>query len=326
MPLNRPRITRPRILIWFSIVFVCFCLSMIGSGVWAAVRIYSADKAAPTGVSACDRFLDRVLHSQYPAPPEIAGGANRILVSYKVSGDQLGDPVLSDAPASLKSLQEDQNTQRRIWNYFAAIIPSVARVPLKEYEIFTDGTGSATARTIITYTDTKKSSYESMALLVDPADFTDEQQFTGILLHEFGHMVTLDSTQMNGRIDAVFCPRYFNNSGCSEPNSYLQGFYERFWKDIFREWTAASTQSDPAQAKVDLAGFYRLHRTEYVSEYAASSPVEDIAESWMHFVLSPHPAGNAIADQKVSFFYAYPELVQLRLDIANRLCANNRLT
>jgi hypothetical protein len=49
--------------------------------------------------------------------------------------------------------------------------------------------------------------------------------------------------------------------------------------------------------------------------------MEDIAESWAFFVLSPKPELKSIADEKILFFYEYPELVELRTQILNNICA-----
>ncbi len=49
-----------------------------------------------------------------------------------------------------------------------------------------------------------------------------------------------------------------------------------------------------------------------------SNPEEDIAEAWTMFVLNPKPAGDSIAEEKMLFFYDYPELVKLRAEIASR--------
>ena len=62
------------------------------------------------------------------------------LVTYIVVGDQIKDPLdesgLSD---SLKDYQKDRQTQQRIWDYFAAIIPPDQRKFLDAFIIFTDG-------------------------------------------------------------------------------------------------------------------------------------------------------------------------------------------
>jgi len=50
-------------------------------------------------------------------------------------------------------------------------------------------------------------------------------------------------------------------------------------------------------------------------------PAEDIAESFTYFVFTPKPTGNSIKEQKIAFFYEYPELVKLRSDILNGACS-----
>ena len=70
-----------------------------------------------------------------------------------------------------------------------------------------------------------------------------------------------------------------------------------------------------------LYGFYKKYQDQFVGDYAVTHPAEDIAESFTHFVFSPKPAGESIRDQKVRFFYEYPELVELRGQILNATCA-----
>jgi hypothetical protein len=57
-----------------------------------------------------------------------------------------------------------------------------------------------------------------------------------------------------------------------------------------------------------------------VDDYAVTDPSEDIAETWAFFVLSPKPQGGTVSDQKLLFFYQYPELVQVRGQILQNLC------
>ena len=69
-----------------------------------------------------------------------------------------------------------------------------------------------------------------------------------------------------------------------------------------------------------LEDFYEVHQDQFLSDYAATSPAEDIAEAWAFFVLSPKPELNSIANEKILFFYEYPELVELRTQILKQLC------
>ena len=57
-----------------------------------------------------------------------------------------------------------------------------------------------------------------------------------------------------------------------------------------------------------------------MDDYAVTDISEDIAETWAFFVLSPRPQGDTMADQKLLFFYQYPELVQVRQHILENLC------
>jgi hypothetical protein len=66
--------------------------------------------------------------------------------------------------------------------------------------------------------------------------------------------------------------------------------------------------------------FYWLHANQFLTSYAAKNPEEDIAESWAFFILSSKPEPTSIANQKILFFYEYPELVTLRQEIRDRLC------
>jgi hypothetical protein len=63
-----------------------------------------------------------------------------------------------------------------------------------------------------------------------------------------------------------------------------------------------------------------VYQDQFVTDYAPTSPVEDIAESWTFFVLSPKPELNSIANEKILFFYEYPELVELRTQILKQIC------
>lgn len=62
-----------------------------------------------------------------------------------------------------------------------------------------------------------------------------------------------------------------------------------------------------------------------MTDYAATNPGEDIAESWTAFILQPKPTGSTIADQKTLFFYDYPELVRLRGQITSRTFSRFRV-
>jgi hypothetical protein len=252
------------------------------------------------------------------------------LVRYRVDGDIIKNPIeeygLSE---SLKDYQKDSRTQERIWNYFISIIPFEQRKFLNAYIIFTDG-----KENLLAAVAQSNRSPNEWDLSVDIADAADPQDLTFTLIHEFGHLLTLNPAQVvpsqeifdhpdNRRIyneEKNACKTYFPGEGCSKPEAYINGFFEQFWPYIYDEWSKIDSIDDEDAYYDALDTFYQLHEDQFVTDYAPTSPAEDIAESFSSFILKSKPTGDSIADQKVLFFYDYPELVQLRSQIGHRLC------
>ena len=254
------------------------------------------------------------------------------MVTYNVNGDSLSAPMLSEVPDNLLPYQRDFDKQRATWELFATMIPREDRGVLRQFRIITDGPGGVLSAVEQTNDDPR-----AWVLDADIADMNDTKNLAFTLLHEFGHLLTLgpaqvppdmqvfndpNSTRARERAAAA-CGSYFPGEGCSLADSYLNGFFNRFWKDIYDRWTAIDTLPDSDSRQEQLQAFYRRHQTEFVDSYAVTSPVEDIAESWAFFVLSPRPTGTSARDQKLGFFYDYPELIALRERILSGLCAAN---
>ena len=124
---------------------------------------------------------------------------------------------------------------------------------------------------------------------------------------------------------AAACPTYFTGTGCSYSDSYINTFYTRFWLGINDEWEKIdSLQYNPEDSTPYFDGlysFYKSHQDQFVDDYATTHPTEDIAEAFAYFVFTPKPTGDSIKEQKIAFFYEYPELVQLRENILNGACS-----
>ena len=92
----------------------------------------------------------------------------------------------------------------------------------------------------------------------------------------------------------------------SAPGSYLDDFYQAFWTGYL----------DDRLANPDSCNFFLRHEDDFVTDYASSSPSEDIAESFTYFVLQDGPRpGDAVWEQKLNFFFDYPEMTALRQEI-----------
>jgi hypothetical protein len=253
-----------------------------------------------------------------------------VLITYEVSGDQIGAPHNRPVPAELEDERDDLNRHAAIWNYFVSIIPQEQRELLSAFVIFTDGPGNHLAAV-----SPSSSNPELWILQVDILDTESYYDLTYSLIHEQGHLLTLNSEQVTPstamlrfpdnetvyRQEAAACPQYFLGEGCSTPDSYLNQFFDRFWPYLYPEWERIEQEKDEDTRQSLLEEFYNVYRDQFLSSYASTSPAEDIAESWTFFVLSPKPELHSIADEKILFFYEYPELVQLRTRILKQICA-----
>jgi len=253
------------------------------------------------------------------------------LVTYTVSGDEISDPSFETVAANLQSEQNDSATQHEIWKYFSELIPADQRQIISEYSIITDGQGGTLAAVSQTQSDANL-----WSLQVDIADSTDYNDLTFTLVHEFGHLLTLGPDQVppslaifkNPDNDNIYqqevsaCPQYFPGEGCASPDSYINTFYDQFWVDIYEEWNKINLEENEDIYNQRLDAFYNKYQEQFVTDYAVTNPEEDMAETWAFFVLGPKPAGNTIAEQKILFYYQYPELVKLRAQILNNLCAS----
>lgn len=117
-------------------------------------------------------------------------------------------------------------------------------------------------------------------------------------VHEFGHVITLNNTQTD--ISKRDPNKFYYTPECFRKGSYILEFYNKFWKELNTESGASLYFEKP-----DL----------FVDQYSSQNVNEDIAESFMLFVLSNRPSGNSIAEHKIQFFYSYPELVEVRNNI-----------
>ncbi len=250
------------------------------------------------------------------------------LVTYAVNGDTITAPVYDSVPDALRDYQQDNVAQEKIWDFITTVIPADQRTMVTGFVLYTDGASESLGA--VEQTDDPHAWMFEMDL-IDGGNFPD---LATTAIHEFAHLLTLndsqvttdfpvfenpDSQQIYDRESAA-CPNYFTFEGCSNADSYLNTFFDRFWPGIYVEWQAIDAETDQALLDRQLSHFYQKYAGQFVSEYAATSPSEDIAETFMYFIFTPKPSGAAISDLKTLFFYEYPELVALRERILENLC------
>jgi hypothetical protein len=266
--------------------------------------------------SACLSQLEVMLNDEgewagYYGAPEVDD--EYTLVTYQVSGDEISTPDYeTDIPDDLLEYQQDTHTHEYLWRFFTDIIPADQRGMISEFIIFTDGVDN-----VIGATD-EADIPDTWTLELDILDSEDLPLLATTLVHEFGHMLTLNDQQLD--YETSTCSTYETLDGCSADDSYINDFYDAFWTDIYDEWEANVLTADGEVDEDEVYNFYDQYPDQFLTDYAPTGPEEDIAESWIYFVMGPKPAGDTIAEQKILFFYDYPELVTLRQQILNGMC------
>jgi hypothetical protein len=222
----------------------------------------------------------------------------------------------------------------RIWNFYVAFIPPELRSTIESFIIFTDGPEETTA-----WVSRSGSDRDYSQVGFDLLDSNYPPYLADTLVHETAHLLTLNSSQMElnetehyyyydeKRKDFFGCEQYVADGGCSLPDSYINLFYQEFWKDSYAEWWKIDKEAQKAKGSDeywDILGekFYSKHEEWFLNSYAATSIEEDMAESFAFFVLNPKPRRTKwIYQQKIAFYYDFPELVKYRQEMIESLCS-----
>ena len=140
---------------------------------------------------------------------------------------------------------------------------------------------------------------DRFSIRIDKNDFfnsdgsmKDTGKFLATAVHEYGHELTLNKDQMD--VSKLTDTADYNDISLYLEDSYMKAFYDQFYSD-------------------GKAREFYTYPEDYVSEYAGTAGMfEDIAESFMQFVVSDRQEGDTLAAEKVNFFYDYPELIKVR--------------
>ncbi|GAB1420575.1 hypothetical protein MASR2M15_06790 [Anaerolineales bacterium] len=149
----------------------------------------------------------------------------------------------------------------------------------------------------------------------EPEDGYDDIPYT--IIHEFAHILSFDTDTYTAftpdqDVEAAFaaCVGTIVFEGCLMPESYMAQFVTEFYdtqSDLYQQFIYGE---DPSL----LQQLYEQNPDAYVSEYAATNPDEDFAESFAHFIVlteeeaEEYPTGQ----EKILWFYDQPDLVEIR--------------
>ncbi len=222
---------------------------------------------------------------------------------FKVDGNTMAlDPdrntTFQPIDDTQKQKYEDACAQIR------AIVPEDIWKRVSSFAVFASGSTSAFAQFENLDRKTFRIGIDETSMLDQSGRLIPEQK--EVIVHETAHIITQNDSQVSSKpmkssyatVNDEFLDQY-------QKDSYLYQFFLRFWSNLYEEYR---NSTDPSV-------FYSKYQDQFVSDYAAMVPEEDIAESFRVFVLNDKPTSDSIRDQKVRFFYEYEEFVRWREEI-----------
>ncbi len=193
---------------------------------------------------------------------------------------------------------------KEIWDFYKSMIPASEISWIKQFEIY-DGEGAEYG--YVTNLDDGLEKWR-LGIAIDGAytnGLNGDKELAHTIIHEQFHVMSLNRTQLNPNTNDC---DYNTDEGCSLEESYLDDFVETFWMDILEEHQKINPNNENK-----LYRFYEKYESQFVNDYAATNPEEDIAESFTYFVKNEKNDNPIdIRYQKVQHFYQYEELVNLR--------------
>jgi len=201
--------------------------------------------------------------------------------AYVVADGELGelcfgadDPVIVDA-----------------WESLATIAPRVQLADLLLFAGFEpDGDDEADTLAFVNSIDADGSAFQMSVNTLDAVADPDELLLT--LAHEFSHVFTATSTQLDRTDEAIDeCDTWFNGEGCYVDDSLMLAWIDEFWTGPVLD-SVDPLEDSPADADA------RCDQDDgFFGPYAATNPEEDFAEAFSAFVLELEPVTEGQAER-----------------------------
>lgn len=194
---------------------------------------------------------------------------------------------------------------KEIWQAIKEFLPDQYEGYIKSFIISTKSQEDSLASVAVLDDENKRFDFEIAldSFVNAKGEFYLESESYATLAHEYMHIVTLCDKQMQSDVQSEK-NTFEVLEGITKSSSYLNMFYNKFW----------TKYKDEIQKEDEEASYkrYEDHEDEFINDYAATNPVEDIAESFAYFVIGVEPKGHSIKEQKIKFFYEFSELIELR--------------
>ncbi len=222
-----------------------------------------------------------------------------VRVIYRVDEGELGEVCLG----------EDVPELREAWEALAELTTPEARLGVR---LYAGWEGNEDNDLLAFATPTFEAEGGELSIIAVEIDQTrdDPAEARLTILHELAHVFTQTPDQLEWHLDPDECgDTYWNDSGCTLPDSYLNRWVEDFWTD---DQVAAATEAeDRDSVGAELCEI----DSNFLGEYAATHPDEDFAESFSAYVYDLRVA-PAVQD-KIDWFGQFPEFAEMRAAAAN---------
>lgn len=197
----------------------------------------------------------------------------------------------------------EYNYHKEIWKKAKKIIPFDLLKGIKYFVPFeVDKKRGAYAAGFMQPIDFNSTPYEWS---IGVASNANEKDLSYILIHEFGHYISLKDTTI--KINAGL------NNIKAEGGELLQSFIEKCLGHIAEE----SENVEDSNRYL----FYARHKDDFVTKYAVSNLLEDFAESFAKFVKSSNFESERLKC-KMEFFNSRSDLVAIKNQIITNLKDN----
>ncbi len=249
-----------------------------------------------------------------------------LLFCYSVSGNTL--TPISSISESKGILRNDTAKHRLMWERLTNLIPLELRENNLEIIAF-DGTVESTILGAVISKSSTEWNKWTMFLSIEGAFsingvFTDDildysGSFTHTVIHEFAHIFTLQTGQIESLTrESCDMSRFYliPEEACANTNSYINQNFQRFWRSFYSKHQEYAVLDNPTK----FEGLFSENRSSFVTRYAFTNPVEDIAEVFTFFIRYQSLPSNFLnGGEKIALLYENPSLVDLRNKIRKNI-------
>ena len=197
---------------------------------------------------------------------------------------------------------------RSLWKVVRTVLPDDDLRMIHEFMAFEADTSRST---FISGVVAPSYTRQTFRLSLSVNGIVDRREIAFLVAHEGAHVLSLNNRQVAQSAGEPSCEREVTPYVCARRPSLLDSWVGATWsKKLTKEYNAKVTKAKPKKRQAAIEAFYDRHRSSFVTEYAATSPTEDFAESFaMWCSLTPDDSfrrastsGKAGAAKKVSWF------------------------